>query len=447
MPELMQMPAPVAGPTPAGRLLGRVFALLDREQVPYVVLHGYEGYPDQVNGDVDLLIGPQWLPRRIVELLHDHRQELAADVAQWVSDGAQFVVLAGRGRDGQTVTLQLHISGDYVMDGRLFYRGSEILSSRRRRGAFWIPAAAVEFSCVLANRITKQNLRPDHQRRLAELLDEDETGCHDQLSRLLPAASATLVLRAVRDEQWQPMLSALPQLRQQLIARPAGGRIASIGRRLRRWLRPKNGLHVVFLGPDGVGKSTVIEQVTKDLRPLFLHSTYLTFAPGLLPSRFEVPKPDGPHSLPPRSLPASLVKAAWWSICYTAGYLASVHPTRARAGLVVNHRYLPDAIVDPKRYRYSAPVWLLRALWRIAPKPDLLFLLDAPAEVIQARKKEVAFEETVRQREGYRAVVAVLPFAHVIDASQPLAGAVGDVEGIILRFLTDRCAQRLGRTS
>lgn len=442
----MQMPASVAGPTPAGRLLGRVFALLDREEVPYVVLHGYEGYPEQVNGDVDLLIAGQWLPQRVVELLHARRQELGAEVAQWVGDGAQFIVLAGRGHDGQLVTLQLHVSGDYVMDGRLFYRGSEILSSRRRRGTFWVPAAAVEFCCVVANRISKQNVRVEHERRLAELLAEDEAGCAAQLSRLLPEPSSRLVMRAAREEDWQSVRARLPELRRQLKARPAGGRISAIGRRVSRWLRPQSGLHVVFLGPDGVGKSTVIEQVTKDLRPLFLRSTYLTFAPGLLPSRFEVPKPDGPHSLPPRSLPASMVKAAWWSICYTAGYLASVHPTRARAGLVVNHRYLPDAIVDPKRYRYSGPLWVLRALWRVAPKPDLLFLLDAPAEVIQARKKEVTFEETVRQRDAYRAVVARLPFAHVVDASQPLAGVVGDVEQIIVRFLAGRCAARWGRT-
>ena len=56
-----------------------------------------------------------------------------------------------------------------------------------------------------------------------------------------------------------------------------------------------------------------------------------------------------------------------------------------------------DAIVDPKRYRYGGPIWLLNLIWKITPKPDLIVLLDAPAEVIQQRKKEVPFEETAER--------------------------------------------------
>ena len=55
-------------------------------------------------------------------------------------------------------------------------------------------------------------------------------------------------------------------------------------------------------------------------------------------------------------------------------------------------------------------------------------LIDAPPEVVQARKKEVAFEETVRQREAYRQIVEATPNGHIIDATQPVAGVVADVD-------------------
>src|SRR5207248_3547393 len=103
-----------------------------------------------------------------------------------------------------------------------------------------------------------------------------------------------------------------------------------------------------------------------------------------------------PHELPPRSYAASLLKAAWWSVCYTVGYLATVQPAKARASFVMNHRYLLDAMVDRRRYRYSGPQWLLKAIWTISPKPDLIILLDAGPQIIWARKKEVALEETIR---------------------------------------------------
>jgi len=79
----------------------------------------------------------------------------------------------------------------------------------------------------------------------------------------------------------------------------------------------------------------------------------------------------------------------------------------------------------------------------VAPKPHLLFLLDAPAEVIQARKTEVAPEETKRQRDGYRAMAEPLAFAHIIDNNRPLEQVVGDIEQIITEFLSTRAAAQL----
>lgn len=448
MPELMQSSAPPCM-DPRGRILGRLFDLLEREQVPYCVLHGYAKYPAEVSSDVDLLMPQSVLPGKLASLLHDHRDDLGADAVLWLQDVAQYIVLAGRDEEGRPGILQLHVSADYVMDRHVFFSGDEILGSRRRHESFWIAARGVEFGCVMANRITKRQLREDHARRLSELIEEDPSGCEAKLSRFFRAESAARIMDAARRDEWEWVRANIDRLRDELLggrgARRAGQGLANIVRRLKRWLKPTCGLHVVFLGPDGVGKSSVIEAVTRDLSPIFLHTKYLTFAPGLLPSRFEAPKPDGPHSLPPRSYVASLVKAAWWVVCYTLGYYTSIRPTVARAGWVVNHRYLPDAIVDRRRYRYSGPAWPLRALWKIAPKPDLLFLLDAPAEVIQARKKEVAPEETRRQREAYRAVVEGLPFSRVIDASQPLEAVVAQVEQTILEFLGARATRQLAK--
>jgi thymidylate kinase len=110
----------------------------------------------------------------------------------------------------------------------------------------------------------------------------------------------------------------------------------------------------------------------------------------------------------------------------------------------LNHRYCVDALVDRRRYRYNGPQWLLELAWRLARKPDLVILLDAPPEVVQARKKEVAFEETIRQRDAYRKLVEAMPNGHVIDATQPVADVVADVERVILGFMAKRTTGQLG---
>ncbi len=319
-----------------------------------------------------------------------------------------------------------------------------MLAGRRPFRGFWAADAATEFGCVLANRVAKESLTGKHTARLSALFAQDPAGCEGQVRRFLSGASAEAVLAAAGTDRWADVQGMLPLLGHELRVRGRRGRgVGRWTRRANRWARPTSGLHVVFLGPDGVGKSTVIEAVKASLSPAFLRYSYQTFAPSLIPSPLQ-PKKDTPHQLPPRGKAASWMKAAWWSVCYTAGYYASIRPTVARAGLVINHRYLPDAIVDPKRYRYSGPQWILKALWKVAPKPDLLIVLDAPADVIQARKKEVAPAETARQRDGYRAVAEALPNAHVVSTNRPLAEVVGEVNGLVLAHLSARVAKRLG---
>jgi thymidylate kinase len=67
-----------------------------------------------------------------------------------------------------------------------------------------------------------------------------------------------------------------------------------------------------------------------------------------------------------------------------------------------------DAIVDPRRYRYGGPAWLLRAASRISPQPDLVILLDVPPDDLLARKAEMTRAEAERQGESYNRLVSGL---------------------------------------
>jgi thymidylate kinase len=62
------------------------------------------------------------------------------------------------------------------------------------------------------------------------------------------------------------------------------------------------------------------------------------------------------------------------------------------------------------------------------PQPRLWVLLDAPAELLQARKQEVTRQESARQRQAYLAFVRQQREYAIIDAAQPLDKVIADVE-------------------
>lgn len=431
-----------AAPHPRKALLARVFAVLNDSGVPWCIAHGYENFTGETPVDIDCIVGRALAPQKLAELLKSQEAQLNARVVQWLADGAQWIVLASH--ESPPTILQLHVSYDYVLESRIFYRGEEILESRRAQEDFWIASPAIEFGCVLANRVIKTDLDDRRQDRLAELYEQDPRECAKQMAHLFSANDSRLISMAARTRQWSELQGQLDRLRTSLLdSKFRSGTFGAATRRIKRWLKPDCGLHVVFLGPDGVGKSTVIEAVKEHLADAFLRTDYFTFAPSLIPQKFQ-PEKKTPHQLPPRSYPASLLKAAWWAVCYTVGYQATVRPAKARASFVMNHRYLLDAMVDRRRYRYAGPAWLLKAIWLISPKPDLIILLDADPEIIWARKKEVALEETIRQREAYRALVQPLSFGKLVLASQPIEKVVSDVETLVLDLMSARVAKRFG---
>jgi hypothetical protein len=93
---------------------------------------------------------------------------------------------------------------------------------------------------------------------------------------------------------------------------------------------------------------------------------------------------------------AQQLATSW--IAYAA---AAYHRRRGR--LVVFDRYGYDALVAQADDRMSRKRAIRRAvIGRLAPHPDVVLVLDAPADRIHARKAEHDLEEIERRRVGYR---------------------------------------------
>jgi thymidylate kinase len=121
-------------------------------------------------------------------------------------------------------------------------------------------------------------------------------------------------------------------------------------RLIRRWMRP-TGLFVVVMGPDGVGKSTLIEQLVEALEPAFGGHKRFHWRPMLLWRRKSTQDTTKPHSLPPHGLWSSMARLWAHVLDYSLGYWVVIRPLLTRSHLVIFDRYYDDVLIDPTRYR------------------------------------------------------------------------------------------------
>ncbi|MFL5330792.1 MAG: MATE family efflux transporter [Gemmataceae bacterium] len=431
--------------TPSG-ILAAVFATLDKADIPYCLTHGYEEISERITSDVDCVVPADVSPSELATLFQEHGESIGAQVVRCLSG---HIVLAGKNAGGSPNFLDLDVAGGYDLNGRRFYEADELLDGRRRYGQCWIPALPIEFGCYFLRRVIKGSVSDEHARKLSDLYRQNPMACADELSRFWSTATAARLRAAIDCHDWETIHRDLKRIRAELLRRATlrqplrviGDQFRCMARRVSRAWSPQGGVDVIFLGSDGAGKSSVIHKVREELAGAFSNTKCLMFPPALfrrLRSRTEGP-PVLPHDLPPRSAFASIVRAiGYWFSYYTIGYWFSIRPALARSTLVIHDRHVLDALVDAKRYRYAGPGGLLQWIWRLIPKPDLVILLDAPAEVLQARKQELPFEETAKQVEAYRRLIRSLPNGYVVDASAPLRDVVSAVNDVILGTLSRR---------
>jgi len=186
--------------------------------------------------------------------------------------------------------------------------------------------------------------------------------------------------------------------------------------------RPTRGLWIAFFGPDGVGKSAVIERLQSGgPEEIVAGSMRFHFRPRVgLPTRARSPVTE-PHDQTPRGWLTSTTKLLYWLLDCWLGYVFIVRPAKRRSQIVIFDRYFPDLLVDRVRYRLPQVVMKFAvALVGLAPQPDLCILLDAPAGRIQQRKQEVSLAESERQRTSYLQMFAQFPGTLVVDADRSI---------------------------
>lgn len=198
----------------------------------------------------------------------------------------------------------------------------------------------------------------------------------------------------------------------------------------------KPALIVSFLGPDGSGKSTIIDKINE--YQLFNNQNYFHLKPikSKRSSDNNVMVID-PHKYPPYSKIKSYIKLIYFVYQYNFGWVKNIIPLKIKSSLVIFDRYYDDLLIDNRRYRYSGSMKIAKFVRLFIPKPDIYFILTTDSKAIYERKKEVPFEELERQIKVYKSLADGRRYFN-IDVNRSPEEIVKEIVTIMMEKMNER---------
>jgi thymidylate kinase len=207
-----------------------------------------------------------------------------------------------------------------------------------------------------------------------------------------------------------------------------------------------NGLFLIVLGPDGVGKSTTIQRLQLELQSIFSSCRKQRWRPGLV--RKVAPDTGNrmPHAKSIRRPVSSILSLLGLATDFSLGYVFSAYPEMVRSEAIIFDRYFHDLLIDPKRFRYGGPLWLPRLISRFIPPRNAIFIvLDADEELILSRKQELPLHELNRQRLAYKSFASKTPNSMIINTEKPIDEIVAEIMDKVLAIMSSRNRYRTTR--
>ena len=401
----------------------------------YAVLRNFEGLPDKNNSrDIDIIItrkSYKSIKSALVELI----DRSGWKIITYLNSDRLITYVCATTNEEKTEIVQWDFFFDTSVWGVRLMDAKEFLAHKQFNGFLYYVGVECQFLDKLLYNCAVGSKYPDKYSATREAA-QDTAIVKDKIKQIFGCNSVEecekkrgkgLFFRAV----WS-----------NLKCRPLGvivGIIMFLYTFIGNYLRSRTGFSIGFTGPDGSGKTTVIDTILERIAPVFRTAhKYYHFRPMLFGNLGEVAHSAGlkkdvdrnysdPHRGGTTGKLNSLLRLCYYSADYILGYFTKVKSVTRITRVVVFDRYFTDIICDSRRSRINLGTKFLYRWGRVfIPTLDYNILLTASSETILARKRELdkagidAINEKIDYLAGKRG------YTKVINDTTPQA-AVGKI--------------------
>ena len=386
--------------TTAPELLAVLFGHLN-ENCEYAVLRNFEGLPENNNSrDIDIIIERKTYKKQketLIALLEKHNWKI---ITYLNSDRVVTWVCGCVDSDSNVEIVQFDFFFNTSLFGVRLINAKEFLANREFNGKIYHVNKDFEF---LDKYMYDRAVGVQYPQKYSHVKDavRDSKVVAGKLKKVFGAKSI--------DEC--DKCSGKKMLLYAAMRNP----FATFGRfckfeyhRIKNYLHSRTGFSIGFTGPDGSGKTTVIDTILERIAPVFKSAhKYYHFRPALFGNLGEVAHSAGikkevdrnysdPHRGGKTGKFSSLLRLCYYTVDYIIGYFVKVKPVTRITRVVVFDRYYTDIICDSRRSRiYLSPKFLYWWGKLFIPTLNYNILLTASSETILARKRELD-EEGIR---------------------------------------------------
>lgn len=424
--------------------------VLEQNKIDYVLLGNVNGYPETIDSDVDFMVSEASFKK--LEALFSKKNALgSARLLQVLRHeiSATYYVF-GMPFEAGLACIALDACHDYRIDGQLWLKSKRVLHNKiKNSNGLWVPSIKDNFKYYLIKRVVKSSFDVEHLEYFQSLFESNEKACRlaleelfsEELSQTVEKAIQTGSLHWFQSNNQKLLVDACNHNHMESKLDAWSSKVKNMQRKWSRAFNP-TGLVIAVLGPDGSGKSTIIDFVMDSIRDAFRKTQYYHLRPhfGKVNAGMSV---ANPHAQSPRPFFFGILKLILFTLDYWFGWLRFIWPKKVSSTLIVFDRYYHDMLVDSYRYRLPNNFRLTSVFELFIPKPDIWLVLTAPAQVLVDRKGEVSLSVAIEQVKKYEALQQNLKSAYLIDTNVEIEKTCEQVLSVLLSKLEKNALRQI----